>query len=422
MGLDVSMFLSFTEAIAWAKARGVVLPDVYYGSKIGIARAESFSVAGLASLDQLELIKQSLDTATAEGIGFADWKKLVTADNINLTLANHRLDNIFRTNIQGAYMAGRWDSIQANKDDRAYLMYDAVNDSRTRPAHKAMDNIIKPVGDVFWKKNYPPNGYRCRCSVISLTAAQAKKRGGVTDDNDIPDEAKADKGWDYNGGEARFYGIKQALAQKLERCKKLGFSAYNECNKIAISLFDYVKKATSNPNPTSKPISDIEKVAFTEFALEALNGDTKRTGIEAKLGFIPDYVMANELVKSLDPKDDVIFITDHQLAHGKRPFKSGDEEGQKPKNDATLPIDVLTNLPDYIERGVWVYDESHHNLLVFFYYKDDSSLGKAVIQINFMNKKTKKEGNNPKTTGTVLTKTAEGEKKYKIISAWESLN
>jgi uncharacterized protein with gpF-like domain len=85
------------------------------------------------------------------------------------------------------------------------------NDTRTRPAHKAMDNVIKPVGDAFWKTHYPPNGYRCRCSVVSLTESQAKKRGGVTNDKDIPDNAKADKGWDYNGGETRGYDIQQAI-------------------------------------------------------------------------------------------------------------------------------------------------------------------------------------------------------------------
>jgi hypothetical protein len=116
-------------------------------------------------------------------------------------------------------------------------MYDAVNDTRTRPAHRAMDSIIKPVGDPFWKAHYPPNGYRCRCSVISLTESQAKKRGGVTADDDVPDNAKPDKGWEYNGGEARGEGIKRALAQKLERCKKLGFGVDSgSCNKNSASL------------------------------------------------------------------------------------------------------------------------------------------------------------------------------------------
>jgi hypothetical protein len=36
----------FTEAIAWAESRGVVLPHVYYGELQGLARAAAFSIAG----------------------------------------------------------------------------------------------------------------------------------------------------------------------------------------------------------------------------------------------------------------------------------------------------------------------------------------------------------------------------------------
>ncbi len=109
------------------KARGVVLPDDYYGNRIGIARAEAFSIAGLASLDQLEAVKQSLDTAIEKGVGYSAWIKQVEDGLIPLDLPAHRLDNIFRTNVQGAYMAGRWDSIQSNKLDRPYLMGTSKN-------------------------------------------------------------------------------------------------------------------------------------------------------------------------------------------------------------------------------------------------------------------------------------------------------
>lgn len=56
-------------------------------------------------------------------------------------------------------------------------MYDAINDSRTRPAHRAMDGFIAPVSHPIWKRWYPPCGFNCRCSVISLSEAQAKIRG-----------------------------------------------------------------------------------------------------------------------------------------------------------------------------------------------------------------------------------------------------
>ena len=88
---------------------------------------------------------------------------------------------------------------------------DAVNDSRTRPAHRLMDGIIKPINDPFWTTRYPPNGYRCRCTTVALTERQAAARGGVT--QIVPTEAVPDSGWDYHGGEEASAGIDKALAQ-----------------------------------------------------------------------------------------------------------------------------------------------------------------------------------------------------------------
>ena len=60
---------------------------------------------------------------------------------------------------------------------RPYWMYDAVNDERTRPTHKMMDAQVRRYDDPFWDEWYPPNGFSCRCGVITLSAQQVKQRG-----------------------------------------------------------------------------------------------------------------------------------------------------------------------------------------------------------------------------------------------------
>lgn len=106
-------------------------------------------------------------------------------------------------------------------------MYDAINDSRTRPSHLALDGIIRPVGDSFWNSHYPPNGYRCRCHCISLSEKQAQARSkdtikhdGSTQKNGLNkpaelDKMKPDKGWDYNCGSDVTAGIDKAVADRL---------------------------------------------------------------------------------------------------------------------------------------------------------------------------------------------------------------
>ena len=218
--LSIGFNVPFYEAIAAALERGVVLPDVYYGELQGIARQLAFTVSGLASLDQIQQVKDSLDKAIANGQSFNDWKKSV--DAMGFGLPNYRLDNIFRTNLQGQYMAGKWEQFERNKANRPYLMYDAINDSRVRPSHLALDGVIRPVDDPYWNTHSCPNGFRCRCSLLSLTEKQAQARSGpgkgLNKQAVLPDGslAEPDKGWDYSPRD-RLAGVKSAISDKQDK-------------------------------------------------------------------------------------------------------------------------------------------------------------------------------------------------------------
>ena len=156
--LSIGFNVPFYQAIKAAADRGVQLPEIYYsGQQQGIARQTAFSIAGIASLDQLQMVRDSLAKRTIEGSTFAEWKKEILKTDLNLP--NYRLETIYRTNLQGNYNRGRWQRFQAVKLDMPYLMYDAINDSRVRPSHLEMDGIIRPIDDPFWKTHYPPNGY-----------------------------------------------------------------------------------------------------------------------------------------------------------------------------------------------------------------------------------------------------------------------
>lgn len=201
--------VGFDEAIAAAESRGVVLPDIYYGRLQGIERAYSFSIAGIAKLDQLQQAIDSLTRATHEGMSFEQWKEQALKAEDVLALPRHRLDNIFRTNIQGAYARGKCVHIEENRDTRPFLMYSAINDHRTRPAHAAMSGHVAHVDDPIWRQWTPPCGYRCRCSIISLSESQGKRRHEadakrLAEDQEAADArrnaivAGPDRGWDYS--------------------------------------------------------------------------------------------------------------------------------------------------------------------------------------------------------------------------------
>ena len=73
------------------------------------------------------------------------------------------------------YGRGRSEHIIEHQATRHYLMYDAINDTRTRPTHLAMDGYVAPIGSPIWNQWNPPCGYRCRCNLISLSPRQAAK-------------------------------------------------------------------------------------------------------------------------------------------------------------------------------------------------------------------------------------------------------
>ena len=142
-----------------------------------------------------------------------------------------RLKTIFRTNLRVSAAAARWERIQDHKDRFPYLMYDAVNDSRTRPQHLEWDGLILPVDHPFWKTHGPPNGWGCRCILRQLSEAVMRRRGLEVSEppeiqtrewtNRLTGETRSvpegiDPGWDYNPGEAHVRRAQRGLIAKLE--------------------------------------------------------------------------------------------------------------------------------------------------------------------------------------------------------------
>lgn len=182
--------VTFLEALRFAHSRKVVLPDEFYSLDLK-TRQLATTVGFLSSIEQIQTVIGAVNKAIADGSTFNDFKKLVAENEIILSSAY--LKNVFRTNIQTAYGHGRWQQQQRNKDKRPYLMYSAIDDTRVRPSHLALNRIIRHIDDPFWLLYYPPWSFMCRCTVIALTEKEALKLG-ITADEDLPQVA-ADMGW-----------------------------------------------------------------------------------------------------------------------------------------------------------------------------------------------------------------------------------
>lgn len=195
------------DAIAYLAQRGHNLPtglrwqDVWQQ-----AHARAFTVAGVMKADVLGDIHASLLDARSKGIGFADWEKSIvptlekkgwftrtapvliadtaTGEVLGKKLTPARMRLIYDQNMQTAYMAGRHKQMKANAEFRPWWQYTAVMDGKTRPAHRALHGKTFRHDDPFWDSFYPPNGFRCRCSVRAFGDADIEARGIPTSKSD----------------------------------------------------------------------------------------------------------------------------------------------------------------------------------------------------------------------------------------------
>ncbi len=171
----------FKKAVKFLKGRKVLPKDVY--RKLDDeARAKAFTVAGYTVLEVLQTFSDTLAGAVEEGK-----TKETFLEEMNTFLTDHgydamnpwKSDTIFRTNIQTAYNAGHYQSMTSPETLRLrpYWQYKTAADGRVRESHAAMHNAVYRADDPVWDIWYPPNGFRCRCMVRSLSKRQVEQMG-----------------------------------------------------------------------------------------------------------------------------------------------------------------------------------------------------------------------------------------------------
>lgn len=97
----------------------------------------------------------------------------------------------YDTAIAESRMASKWNEIEKNKALFPNLIYKTTGDDRVCEICGPLDGIILPVNDSFWDGNYPPNHFRCYCTVIQVSESEAESQGGVDDWEDIKKDVQS---------------------------------------------------------------------------------------------------------------------------------------------------------------------------------------------------------------------------------------
>jgi SPP1 gp7 family putative phage head morphogenesis protein len=245
--LKYALGLPPERAMAYLKAKGYAISFDWH-EVLADAQAKSFTVAKAMTLDVLSTIREEVQKSLDQGLTLRQFQKNLTprlqalgwwgkqevtdprtGEVRRAQLGSpYRLRTIYQTNMQTAYMAGRYQEQLANAKEQPFWMYVAVLDARTRPSHRALHGRTFKYDDPFWGSFYPPNGWNCRCRVRAMDGEAVTAKGRTVESGadhlsqvEVPVSAKSgktasaavftdntgrriatDPGWGYNPGKS----------------------------------------------------------------------------------------------------------------------------------------------------------------------------------------------------------------------------
>lgn len=197
-----------------------------FREQLDFFKAKSFTIACVARDDVVAMVKDELEKAMKGKSDIREFRKnldhIFRQAGLNL-LHPHRIDTIYRTNMQQAFSAARY--LQMTKPHilkaRPFWKYVAVKDGSTRPAHKAMDGRVFHHDNPVWRVWYPPNGFNCRCQVISLSQREVDRDNLHVERTDP--SGSSFEIVDKDTGEVKFYKLEpdQGFTPKTGSLEKL---------------------------------------------------------------------------------------------------------------------------------------------------------------------------------------------------------
>ncbi|WP_286356282.1 phage head morphogenesis protein [Helicobacter rodentium] len=237
------------------------------------AHLKAFTIAKVTKLDLLSDIQDSLIKAQKEGKSFEVWKKDIkpilakkgwlgkvevrnekTGEIKTINVNNTRLKRIYNTNMRTANAQGRAKA-QYALEGEIYLRYIALQDGLTRPSHLRMHGITLHRDDPFWEKNYPPNGWNCRCVVRAYSKSECERQGFEI--LKTPPLPIASKDWSYDKrGLNKDESLDSILETKLEKFKK------NPDKRVFVESLQATKEDIAQVRKNYAAIKELRQKAF----------------------------------------------------------------------------------------------------------------------------------------------------------------
>lgn len=152
---------SVVDTLTVAYSEGVALVDNVISEELATALTSNIQVfSGFKTYQELKTISEMLVDDSGRVKPWALFRDEVLS--VNNLYNKHWLKSEYQHAVASAQSAAAWEDYEA-QSDVFDLQYITAGDSRVRREHEALDRIIRPVNDPFWRTAAIPNGWNCRC-------------------------------------------------------------------------------------------------------------------------------------------------------------------------------------------------------------------------------------------------------------------
>ena len=181
-GFDTELFEYFSNDLITAFRRGWDSDEIELADRTSIALQYSIEDDALKTAMEMNLYHfsaaktlaeiQELNQIFRESSNYKDFerKAIGVCEAFNKRWQKTEYDTAFNS----ALSTSRYRQMLKLTKGAPYWEYVTARDERVRETHRGLDGVILRFDDERWQKIYPPNGWRCRCVVSSLTRNQAK--------------------------------------------------------------------------------------------------------------------------------------------------------------------------------------------------------------------------------------------------------
>lgn len=180
--------LAPSDAIRFFRQK-VNMPSKRWGELEAQAHGTQFAVAGATSRALLDDFRKAINKALVDGTTLSEFRKDFDGIVKRRGWAYNgspgwRSAIIYETNLTTAYAAGRYQQMTTPEalDIYPYWRYRHHACQHPRPQHVAWDGMILPADDPWWNTHYPPNGWRCHCTVEPVSRRDLKRYNWTVSD------------------------------------------------------------------------------------------------------------------------------------------------------------------------------------------------------------------------------------------------